>query len=131
MPFIGYLEVSILIQILYEMQLKESNLYFFYLNNFIIDKIRFEWANIIYDMPKAIQHTLINVRKSYNLLSYQTTIIPLLSGGPLCIRYKLGHFMVKAFPLLKLIITSIGWGAVSTIFKVFGMIRTRTWDLPI
>ena len=43
-----------ILQILFEMQLKESNLYFFYLNNFIIDKIRFEWADIIYDMPKAI-----------------------------------------------------------------------------
>ena len=39
--------------------------------------------------------------------------------------------MAKTFPLLKLIITSTGWGAVITIFKVFGMTRTRTRDLAI
>ena len=42
-----------------------------------------------------------------------------------CTMYELRHFMAKAFPLLKLIMTSTGWGAVSTIFKVFGM----TWSL--
>ena len=39
--------------------------------------------------------------------------------------------MAKALPLLKLIMASTDLGAVSTIFKVFGMTRTRTWDLPI
>ena len=48
-----------------------------------------------------------------------------------CIRYELRLFMLKAFALLKLIMTSTGWGAVSTIYKFFGMTRTRTWDLPI
>ena len=46
-------------------------------------------------------------------------------------RYELRLFMAKVFSLLKLIITSTGWGAVSTDFKVFGMTQTRTWDLPI
>ena len=32
-----------------------------------------------------------------------------------CIKYELRLFMAKAFPLLKLIMTSTGWGAVSTI----------------
>ena len=40
-------------------------------------------------------------------------------------------FMAKAFPLLKLIMTNPGWGAVSTIFKVFSMTQTRSRDLPI
>ena len=39
--------------------------------------------------------------------------------------------MAKAFPLLKLFMPSTGWGAVSTIFEVFGTIWTRTRHLPI
>ena len=35
------------------------------------------------------------------------------------IRYELRLIMTKAFPLLKLIMTSTGWGAISIIFKVF------------
>ena len=39
--------------------------------------------------------------------------------------------MTKAFPFLNLIMTSTGWGAVSTILKVFGMTRILNRDLPI
>ena len=48
-----------------------------------------------------------------------------------CIRYALHLSMTKALPLLQLIMTSTGWGSVITIFKVVGMTRTRTRDLPI
>ena len=65
-----------------------------------------------------------------HFLSYQTTSS--LNYNYLCLevhcmRYELRLFIAKAFPLLKLIMTSTGWGAVITIFKVFGMTRTSFW----
>ena len=99
----------------------------------ILYKIRFEymgWHHLWYVKGQ----TLLSIRKSYTLF--------LLSDNQLfelyhlclevhCIRYELRLFMAKSFPLLKLIMTGTGWGAVSTIFKVFGMIRTRSRNLPI
>ena len=62
-------------------------------------KIRFEGADILYDMSKA----------RYLKLS--------LSGGRWC-KVWAALFRTKAFPLLKLIMTNAGWVAVSTILKI-------------
>ena len=66
--------------------------------------------NIINDMSKA-RHLYWSVRQPCQLFELYH-----LSLKFHCIRYELPLFMAKAFPLLKLIMTSTGWGAVSKIF---------------
>ena len=55
-----------------------------------MDKIRFELADMIYDISKA-RHLLEDQFFEFH-----------------CIRYELRLFIAKTFPLLKLIMTSTG-----------------------
>ena len=80
------------------------------------------------------QRSRLSLRKSYTLLSYQTTSS--FNNTTFVWRSSIRcalrpFFMAKAFPLLNLIMTSTGWGAINTNLKVFCMTRTRTKDLPI
>ena len=71
--------------------------------------------------------------KVRHLYLYKSYTLFIISDNQLFELYKVraALFMAKAFLLLKLIMTRTGWGAVSTICKVFGMTRTRTQVLPI
>ena len=86
--------------------------------------IRFEWADIIYDMSVSL------IIPFYLIRQPALWIIPPLSGGQLYTVLAALFFMAKAFPLLQLIMTCTSCGAVSTFFKVFGMTRTRNRDSP-
>ena len=78
-------------------------------------KIRFEWADIIYDMSKAIHfYRSESLIPFYLIRQPALWIITPLSGGPF-IRYELHLSIAKAFPLLKLIMNSTGWEAVSIV----------------
>jgi hypothetical protein len=82
-------------------------------------KIRFKWVDndIIYYMSKAIDpYNGPLVLYPFILSDNQLFELNHLCLEVHCIRYELRLFMAKAFPLLKLIMTSTGWGAVSTIF---------------
>ena len=79
------------------------------------------------DISKA-RHKIM-VRKSYTLLSYQTTSS--LNYTTFVWRYKVWaefFFMAKVYPLLKIIMTSTGWKAVG--FKRIGIISARTQISP-
>ena len=98
-------------------------------------QIRFEWADIFYDISKTRHlYWTVSLMRFYLIRQpNQSFELYYLCLEVHCIRYELHLFKAKAFPLLKLIMTSTGWGAVSTTFtlKVFGLTRTRTRDLTI
>ena len=83
----------------------------------------------IWDLPNYMTLEVKKIKSSFLKSALNYTVHLCLEVH--CIRYELRLFMAKAFPLLKLIMTSTCWGAVSTILKVFGMTQTRTWNLPI